>query len=150
MAFDAADRGFQQALEETGRSWQAADRGGATGALNPAKPLPLDLRPARGGGGQARWGLAMSWTSEGDETTAHPPAPVPELATVNPDVESIAAELGIDAAPSENQLTRRWRDFLWRNHPDRQPAHARRRANARVAIANSLYDQARRRAKKSG
>jgi hypothetical protein len=41
-------------------------------------------------------------------------------------------------------LTERWRAFVWRNHPDRQPAHARDRANARVAAANALYDQARR------
>ena len=148
-AFDGADRGFQQALEEIRRSREAADCDSASGALQ-AKALPLDLCQARGGGGQARWGLAMSWTGEADETNTHPPALVPELAAVSPDAESIAAELGIGAAPSEDQLTRRWRAFLWRNHPDRQPAHARRRADARVAIANNLYEQARRRLRKSG
>ena len=42
------------------------------------------------------------------------------------------------------QLASRWRNFVWRNHPDRQPFEARERANARVAIANTLYDRARR------
>jgi hypothetical protein len=48
------------------------------------------------------------------------------------------------ASPTPNQLASRWRDFVWRNHPDRQPREARERANARVAIANTLYEQARR------
>ena len=48
------------------------------------------------------------------------------------------------AALTLGQLTSRWRDFVWRNHPDRQPVDARERANARVAIANTLYDRARR------
>ncbi|MBV9289873.1 MAG: hypothetical protein JO288_19025 [Hyphomicrobiales bacterium] len=150
MAFDGDDNGFQQALEETDRGRRALDHDSASGAILAAKALPLDLGQAPGGGGQARWGLAMSWTSEGDETIAHPPAPMAELAAVDPDEEAIAAELGIDTAPSKDQLTRRWRAFLWRNHPDRQPPNARGRANDRVAIANSLYDQARRRARKSG
>jgi hypothetical protein len=46
-------------------------------------------------------------------------------------------------------LTRRWRAFVWRNHPDRQPVHARERGNIRVAIANTLYDQARRELKRA-
>jgi len=48
------------------------------------------------------------------------------------------------AAVTLDQLTSRWRNFVWRNHPDRQPLNARERANARVAIANMLYDGARR------
>ena len=148
-ARDGADEAFQKALAETRRSAEAAERDGA-GGLPHAKALPLDLGQADGGGGEARWGLAMSWTSEADETGAHPPAPVSQLAPVGPDAESIAAELGIGASPTEAQLTRRWRAFLWRNHPDRHPAHARSRANARVAIANSLYQQARRQLTKRG
>ena len=52
----------------------------------------------------------------------------------------IATELGFDAALTLGELAHRWRDFVWRNHPDRQPLDARERANARVAIANTLYD----------
>jgi hypothetical protein len=47
-------------------------------------------------------------------------------------------------ATTLGQLAARWRNFVWRNHPDRQPFEARERANARVAIANTLYDRARR------
>jgi hypothetical protein len=56
----------------------------------------------------------------------------------------IAAELGLDAPLTLRELTSRWRDFVWRHHPDRQPIEARDRANARVAIANALYQRARR------
>ena len=56
----------------------------------------------------------------------------------------IAMELGLGAALTLDQLTSRWRDFVWRNHPDRQPVAAREGANRRVAIANTLYDRARR------
>lgn len=142
-SFDSVE-GFQQALEEARRSQRVAVRDSG-GGFPPVKALPLDFGHTCGGGGQARWGLAMSWTSESDETTAHPPAHVREPIAVEPDAESIAAEIGIDAAASEEQLRRRWRTFLWRNHPDRQPAHARARADARVAIANSLYERALRR-----
>ncbi len=53
----------------------------------------------------------------------------------------IATELGLGAALTLAELTSRWRDFVWRNHPDRQPMDAREQANARVAIANTLYDR---------
>ena len=56
----------------------------------------------------------------------------------------IAAELGLAGPLTLDQLAARWRGFVWRNHPDRQPAYARQLANARVAIANTLYDRARR------
>jgi hypothetical protein len=57
---------------------------------------------------------------------------------------AVAEELGLGTAATQRQLGRRWRDFIWRNHPDRQPEGARERAGARVAIANALYDEARR------
>jgi hypothetical protein len=57
---------------------------------------------------------------------------------------AIAAELGLGATLTLGELTSRWRDFVWRNHPDRQPVDARSQANTRVAIANTLYDRARR------
>ena len=56
----------------------------------------------------------------------------------------IATELGLGAPLTLAELTSRWRDFVWRNHPDRQPVEARERANTRVAIANTLYDRVRR------
>jgi hypothetical protein len=66
---------------------------------------------------------------------ALPPADTPE---------EIAAELGLGAPLNAGELASRWRDFLWRHHPDRQPPEGRERANARVAVANTLYEQARR------
>jgi hypothetical protein len=71
-----------------------------------------------------------------------PPRPRPDRSGDTP--SEIAAELGLGAALTLDQLTSRWRDFVWRNHPDRQPADARAQANARMAIANTLYDRARR------
>ena len=59
-------------------------------------------------------------------------------------LDDIASEIGLGAALTLDQITSRWRDFVWRNHPDRQPEAARERANARLAIANTLYDRARR------
>ena len=56
----------------------------------------------------------------------------------------IAAELDLAGPLSGDELASRWRNFVWRNHPDRQPAHERDRAGARVAIANALYDKVRR------
>jgi hypothetical protein len=56
----------------------------------------------------------------------------------------IANELDFETAQTLGQLASRWRRFVWRNHPDRQPIEARDRANVRVATANALYDRARR------
>jgi hypothetical protein len=55
----------------------------------------------------------------------------------------IAAELGLAGPVTPDQLASRWRNFVWRNHPDRRPARERDHAGARVAIANALYDRAR-------
>ena len=98
-----------------------------------------------GSGGKARFGLALDWTDEPTEGPAPPHPPPRELAGRSGDTSAeIATELGLGAALTLDQLTSRWRDFVWRNHPDRQPADARERANTRVAIANTLYDRARR------
>jgi hypothetical protein len=141
-------KGFQQALEEARRGRSAA-KDESEGGLASLKALPLDFGRTRGGGGDARWGLAMSWTSESDERAPDPAALAREPSAVELNMKSIVAEVGIDTAASEEQLMRRWRAFLWRNHPDLQPPHARARADARVAIANSLYQQARQRLRKS-
>ena len=102
--------------------------------------------PAPGSGGKARFGLALDWM---DEPADRPRrrrnlrrAKRPERSGDTP--TEIATELGLGAALTLGQLTSRWRDFVWRNHPDRQPVDAREHANARVAIANTLYDRARR------
>ena len=101
---------------------------------------------AEGSGGEARFGLALDWTDEPTDRLAPPPQPrLREPVGRSGDTSAdIATDLGLGTALTLNQLTSRWRDFVWRNHPDRQPEDARERANTRVAIANTLYDQARR------
>ncbi len=105
------------------------------------------------GGGAARWDFATQWTDD--------PAFQPTSAASEPDCEpgpceadlsqpfgfdpaTIAKELGLGTEATIQRLTARWRAFVWRNHPDRQPAHARDWAGTRVALANALYDAARR------
>ena len=104
--------------------------------------------PAEGSGGKARFGLALDWTEEpADEPRPHS-APTCRYANRR----RVPATRRPRSRPSSAlarpltlaELTSRWRDFVWRNHPDRQPTDAREQANARVAIANTLYDQARR------
>jgi hypothetical protein len=104
---------------------------------------------APGTGGKARFGLALDWADEPADPALPPqtpplqPPPQPIAPSGDPSLE-IAAELGLGAPLTLKQLTSRWRDFVWRNHPDRQPADVRPQSNARVAIANALYDRARR------
>jgi hypothetical protein len=90
----------------------------------------------------ARRGLASPWTGR-TNPRARPRRRANRLG-VPATPSEIAAELGLGAALTLDQLTSRWRDFVWRNHPDRQPVDARSQANARMAIANALYDRARR------
>jgi hypothetical protein len=135
---------FQRALDEAGRKDRAPDDSGA-GPTGGARVRGVAFARAPGSGGKARFGLALDWT---DETVSplpppRPPPREPAGRSGDPSID-IAAELGLDAALTLDQLTSRWRDFVWRNHPDRQPEAARERANARVAIANTLYDRARR------
>ena len=101
---------------------------------------------AAGSGGKARFGLDLDWTDEPADRPPPPPQPpLREPVERSGDTSTeIATELGLGTALTLGQLASRWRDFVWRNHPDRQPEAARERANARVAIANTLYDQARR------
>lgn len=147
-AADSASLEFQHALNQA-----ETNRGGSTAetssefALKPIVRATLDFGPALGGGGESRWGLAMNWASEPDEKAAAPTdaARASELTSDNTDIaEAIASELGIGVATTPNQLMRYWRAFIWRNHPDRVPDDARHQANTRVAIANALYDRARR------
>jgi len=146
MTLDAGSgEAFRRALDETAR---AAERGGEERGA-PIAGLRVgagfDLWPA-GGGGEARWRLAMEWE---DEPLAQPETPPPQRSSDPPRsfadlAEAVAGELGFAAGSTEDDLARRWRAFVLLNHPDRQPAHAREKANARVAVANALYDRARR------
>jgi hypothetical protein len=135
---------FQRALDEAGQKDRSPDDSGA-GPTGGARVRGVAFGPASGSGGKARFGLALDWT---DEPASPPPVPQPpprEPARHSHDTSAeIAGEIGLGAALTLDQLTSRWRDFVWRNHPDRQPEAARSQANARVAIANTLYDRARR------
>ena len=146
------DRGsdaFQRALDEAGRKNRAPNDSGA-GPTGGARVRGVAFGPAEGSGGKARFGLALDWTDEPADQPAPPPQPPPQPPPREPPARSgdmsieIATELGLGAPLTLAELTSRWRDFVWRNHPDRQPADARERANTRVAIANTLYDRARR------
>jgi hypothetical protein len=141
---DRRNDAFQRALDEAGRKDRASHDSGA-GPTGGARVRGVAFGAAPGSGGKARFGLALDWT---DEPVSPPPPPQPpprEPARRSGDTSAeIASEIGLGAALTLDQLTSRWRDFVWRNHPDRQPEDARERANARVAIANTLYDWARR------
>jgi hypothetical protein len=135
---------FEHALDEARRAGRRADDELAAGTPLPRVRASVDLGPTIGAGGEARFGLAMDWAGE-------PMDPPKQEATTSccPGTQAeIAAELGLGGALTLGQLMSRWRDFVWRNHPDRQPSHLRERANARVAIANALYHKMRSELKK--
>ena len=140
---------FQRALDEADRKDRAPNDDGPAPSGRP-RVRGVAFARAPGSGGRARFGLALDWTDEPTDRPAPPPQPPPqpsprELAGRSGDTSAeIAMELGLRAALTLDQLTSRWRAFVWRNHPDRQPLDARERANARMAIANMLYDGARR------
>ena len=142
---DRRDDAFQRALDEAARKDRASHDSGAA-PTGGARVRGVAFGPAPGSGGKARFGLALDWT---DEPVSPPPPPPPQPPPREPARRSgdtsaeIASEIGLGAALTLDQLTSRWREFVWRNHPDRQPEDARERANARVAIANTLYDRAR-------
>jgi hypothetical protein len=135
---------FQRALDEADRNDRTPHdvEAGRTGA---PRVRGVAFGDASGAGGKARFGLALDWTDEPADRPppAQPPPRKPAPRSGDPSA-GIATELGLGAALTLDQLTSRWRDFVWRNHPDRQPADARAQANARMAIANTLYDRARR------
>jgi len=133
---------FQRALDEA--RWK--DRALDALAGGPRVNVSLDFAPTPGSGGESRFGLALDWTDEqADRLGRDAPASTDEAPPNPADTPAeIAAELGLNGPLTQDQLASRWRNFVWRNHPDRQPAYAQARANARVAIANTLYDRARR------
>ena len=135
---------FQRALDEAGRKDRAANEN-AAGPTGGPRVRGVAFGAAPSAGGEARFGLALDWTEEPVSLPPPPQPPPRQPARRSGDTPSeIAAELGLGGPLTLDQLTSRWRDFVWRNHPDRQPQDARNQANARVAIANTLYDRARR------
>jgi hypothetical protein len=143
---DRRSDAFQRALDEARRKDRAPNDDGSGPTGRPRVRAGVAFGPAPGSGGKARFGLALDWTDEPTDRPApqpHPPRREAARYPADTPVE-IAAELGLGAPLTLDQLTSRWRNFVWRNHPDRQPLEARERANARVAIANTLYDRARR------
>jgi hypothetical protein len=135
---------FQRALDEAARNDRAPNESLAAPTAG-ARVRGVAFGAAPGAGGKARFGLALDWTDEPVSPPPPPqPRPRPRPGRSGDTPSEIAAELGLGAALTLDQLTSRWRDFVWRNHPDRQPADARSQANVRMAIANTLYDQARR------
>jgi hypothetical protein len=146
---DRRSDAFQRALDEAGRKDRAPNDDGP-GPTGRPRVRGVAFAAAPGSGGKARFGLALDWTDEPADRLAPPPQPPPQPPPREPPARSgdtsieIATELGLGAALTLDQLTSRWRDFVWRNHPDRQPVDARERANTRMAIANTLYDRARR------
>lgn len=142
---DSTGEAFVQALEETRRGAPTLTEI-CPEPSRPESQISVNLESDRGGGGEARWVLAMQWTDELAAPLARPvSAPADECDVSRPETAAkIAEELGLGTAVTRRQLARRWRDFIWRNHPDRQPEEAREQAGARVAIANALYDEAQR------
>jgi hypothetical protein len=147
---DRHSEAFQRALDEAGRKDRALNAEGA-GLTGRARMRGVAFGPAEGSGGKARFGLALDWMNEPADRPVPPPQPPPPQpavreppARVGDGSAEIATELGLGAPLTLAELTSRWRDFVWRNHPDRQPVEARERANTRVAIANTLYDRTRR------
>ena len=136
---------FERALDEARRNDRDSSDESA-GATQGPRLRAVAFAASSGSGGKARFGLALDWTDEPAERPGPPPPPRPrEAARPSGDTPAeIAAELGLEAPLTLRELTARWRDFVWRNHPDRQPIAARAQANARVAIANALYERARR------
>jgi|GEM_PF-2598537 len=135
---------FQNALDEAASNDRAEDARDAAPAAKP-RVRGVAFAAPPGAGGEARFGLALDWTDEHVSQPA-PPQPAPRRSPArSPDTPTeIAAELGLGEPATLDEITSRWRDFVWRNHPDRLPLEAWAQANARVAIANTLYDRARR------
>jgi hypothetical protein len=141
---DRLSEAFQRALDEAASNDRAPHESPAAPTAG-ARMRGVAFGAPPGSGGKASFGLALDWADEPADPAPplQPPPRQPAGPPSDPSAE-IAAELGLDAPLTLKQLTSHWRDFVWRNHPDRQPADARAQANARMAIANALYDRARR------
>lgn len=145
MADDGTGDAFRRALDEALRAQSPPSEEKRARIAGAKLDLCFDLPPTGGRGGKALWDLATEWTDDPASPRA-PPTRWPMSRSLRDPAgaaEAIAQELGFSAGLTAEALAARWRAFVWRNHPDRQPAHARERANARVAVANALYDLAR-------
>jgi hypothetical protein len=81
---------------------------------------------------------AQSFAAEG---TRQPEEKLPPI-----DPEAIAAELGLGRAGAAVDFGHLRRSFAFSNHPDRVAPHLRQRAMVRMQIANTLIDEAKRKA----
>jgi hypothetical protein len=137
---------FQRALDEARRKERALNDRDLEPSRRPHVGVGVAFGQPTGSGGKARFGLALDWTDEPTDRPGPPPQPPPpEAGRHGGDTPAeIAAQLGLGAPATLGELASRWRAFVWRNHPDRQPVEQRERANARVTIANALYQRARR------
>jgi len=133
---------FQRALEEArGNQLDADVEDGGQRARSPNVLAQLAFPSANEAAGKACWEEAMAWATD----TAQPPVAGSPSPGLRPEASADSPdELGLTPDLTDAELRRLWREFVWRNHPDRQPPGARRGADARVAAANALYDQARR------
>lgn len=138
--FNRRSRSFQAALDEAEREPQAS---GDEATNGPRMRAPIDLVSELDGGAKARFDLAVDWMDEPVDG-AGAQAPLVAASSKNLTIDEIAEQLGVGATISLEEVRQRWRDFVWRNHPDRQPADEREGANMRVAQANALYEEARR------
>jgi hypothetical protein len=143
---DRRNDAFQRALDEARQRDGALDDDGSRFARRPRLRAGVELGPAPSAGGVARFDLALDWTDEPAERPGPPATASAAKGVRSPEDMSaeIAEELGLGATLTPDELASRWRNFIWRNHPDRQSIDGRARANDRVAIANMLYDRARR------
>jgi hypothetical protein len=124
-----------------------------------ARPLvypfaALDPPAETADGPTSAWDQALAWVeaageppqvepSRGEAPPVEPAAPRLEpVAPLTDDPEAIAAELGLNDAPTLAVLRRARRRFMWINHPDRRRDAPHELANRRVAIANMLLDRA--------
>ena len=119
---------FDRALDEARRAYRAPSDGEQAPAQRPRVGVGVPLGPAPNSGGKARFGLALDWTDEAADRPRRDqnlrPGKRPARPSDTP--TEIAAELGLGGPLTLGQLTSRWRDFVWRHHPDRQPIEAPR------------------------
>jgi len=101
-------------------------------------PPPIEPDASRRRDPTELWDQALDWIAE-PQGAANAPG---TASAPSADADSIAAELGLTAALTHDQLNRARRRFMWNNHPDRRPDVPRELANRRVAIANMLVDRA--------
>jgi hypothetical protein len=143
---DASGARFRRILTEV---WQAERRRRdvpADGGKPPISPVRFntngafevdgDLQPIYGSG--SLWEAALAWVEDRDEATAI----VAQRQSVDESPESILIDLDLNDNLTHEQLNRRRRLYMWRNHPDRHPEAQRESATRRVAIANMLVDRA--------